>query len=271
MTKNASQFQKTQSGVLSNKIYYRSRGRQVVKAYPALINNPRTNAQMAVRVSLANMNNLFRIIAQVVPIIFEGKNKRQSANNCFTSINKNIVPVYLNKSEAALNCCVITDYIVSRGSLLSFGQLINELSEINTDHLWGVKLDIDNYTGSNMQSLRNAMKKTFRDYKEKECIYIAFIYGEPYSVKSRGFKIQLSEENLPDGVIFRDDGYLYIEITNEEWRISGCVFIRRSIGNNGHLNVSSQRLTPSNGFMPPEYKRSTLPYQEAAITTYKQK
>lgn len=123
----------------------------------------------------------------MVPIIFEGKNKRQSANNCFTSINKNIVPVYLNKSEAALNYCVITNYVIFRGSLLSFGQLINELSGNKHRPSMGCYADIiDNYTGSNMQSLRNAMKKTFRDYKEKECIYIAFIYGEPSSVKSRG-------------------------------------------------------------------------------------
>lgn len=268
MTKNAGQFQNTQSGVLSNKIYYRLKGKQKQRAYPAVIANPRTSAQMAVRVSLANINNLFRILSQSFPIVFQGKDKRQTKNNCFTSINKNLVPVYLNKSEAALKYCVISNYIVSKGSLTPFPELANELTEVGQIHLWGPMLQPGNYTGNNTESLKNAMKNTFKDFDKKESIHIALLYGPVDNVSLRYIKIDFKSNSLPDGVFIRNDGFLYIEVSNINWLISGCVFMRKSLDYNGHVVVSSQSITPSNGFMPPEYKRATGPYQDAAILSY---
>lgn len=268
MTKNAGQFQNTQSGVLSNKIYYRLNGEQFQKAYPALITNPRTYAQMAVRVALANINNLFRVLASGFPITFQNRKKAQTINNCFTSVNKNIVPVYLNKSESALKYCIITEYIISRGTLQPFKDIIHELTEIGEIHLWGFVLEISDYSGSNINSLRNAMKKTFSDFTEKEVIHIALLYGPANNVQLKTYKISFSENSLPPGITFRDDGFLYIEVSDYEWLIAGCVFMRRKVDNSGHIIVSSQKITVSNGFMPPAYKRATLPFQEAAIISY---
>lgn len=268
MTKNAGQFQKTSSGLLSNKIYYRLKGRQKERAYQPAIQNPRTDSQMLVRVALQNVTVFYRILSANFPIYFQGKKNRQSINNKFVSLNKNIHPIYQSKEDVQSNICEIEKYIVSQGQLQPFGKLTNIYQESTMQIYWGAMLSPEGYTGSNMPSLIRAMKNTFKDFSPGEILHIAFIGGPIVNVQSEYTRISMQDKELPSNIQLREDGFLYIIKPLKEYISSGLIFMRSSLDKHGHVLVSSQSVNISSLKRVPVYNRSSLEYADIAIKSY---
>lgn len=271
MTKNAGQFQNTQSGLLSESVYYRFKGKQIKKIYQPIVSNPRTTIQMINRVSLQNVTVFYRMLSEKFPVYFQGKKKTQSINNKFISINKNIHPIYQSKQDVSSNICVMVPYIVSKGQLEPFKKLDSIYIESTLVFYWGATLQVKNYSGNNMQSLIDAMKNTFKDFSEKEVLHIAFIGGPIVNVQTEYTRISMQDKELPPQIQFNSDGFLYITKPLQEYISSGLVFMRSGLDKHGHITVSSQAINLSKLKRVPVYNRSTMEYAETAIESYREK
>lgn len=114
-------------------VLYKLKGQQIMRSKASQVNNPRTSAQMARRVKLANLVNFYRANREWMKKAFETKEQKQSDYNAFIGRNFNSSPVYLTKEEANQGTTIIAPYVVTRGSLVpysfttSMGLIISDL------------------------------------------------------------------------------------------------------------------------------------------------
>lgn len=112
-----SMFWNDASGKLGNTVLYRAGGEQRARQYVQKIKNPKTLAQMTQRLSMGNMNAIFRQLKDVILQSFPQKATNQSAWNAFVQANANTPKVAINKYMLEQGVCVPFGYTVSKGNI----------------------------------------------------------------------------------------------------------------------------------------------------------
>ena len=106
------------SGKLGNMVGFKKKdGTYGVRKHQRKPNNPRTTAQMAVRVSIANMVAFWKAMVAVSRPNFENKPAGDSDYNVFFQTNYGNNPVYLTKQDVRAGTCVAAPYMITRGTL----------------------------------------------------------------------------------------------------------------------------------------------------------
>ena len=102
---------------LGGTVVYESGGRTIQRVLAPEVRNPRTEAQMSVRVRWSNIVNLYKVLRPVMKYAFEYKKRYQSDYNILMSLNVSHSPVFLTKQEAQQGACIVADYDITQGSL----------------------------------------------------------------------------------------------------------------------------------------------------------
>lgn len=104
---------------LGGTVIYQAMGQTRQRALAAEISNPRTTMQMTQRVKWSNLVSLYRANRSWMKYAFETKKTYQTEYNKLMSLNVTASVIYLPKNVAAAGGCVVSDYIVTQGSLSS--------------------------------------------------------------------------------------------------------------------------------------------------------
>lgn len=105
---------------VGNIVTYRMKGQDIARAKATQVSNPRTAAQQAQRVKLANLVAMYRAnLSWMDNLAFSTKPQKWSDYNAFVSANIGENRVYLTKAQAAAGFGIVAPYVVSRGSLPS--------------------------------------------------------------------------------------------------------------------------------------------------------
>lgn len=107
----------TLTGKLGESVFSRRNGEQVSRAYIRHPKNPNTVRQSRQRTQIANIVNFYRSAKTLLDHSMTGRKSQRSSYNEFVSANLNKVKVFLPKSVADKQGCIVAPYQVSRGSL----------------------------------------------------------------------------------------------------------------------------------------------------------
>lgn len=107
----------TLTGKLGESVFSRRNGEQVSRAYIRHPKNPNTVRQSRQRTQIANIVNFYRSAKTLLDHSMTGRKPQRSSYNEFVSANLNKVKVFLPKSVADKQGCIVAPYQVSRGSL----------------------------------------------------------------------------------------------------------------------------------------------------------
>lgn len=104
---------------LGGAVVYQAMGQTRSRKLAAEVSNPRTISQMSQRVKWANLVNLYRVNRDWMKYAFETKKQNQSEYNKFMSLNVTGSRIFLTKQMAAAGSCVVSDYLITQGTLPS--------------------------------------------------------------------------------------------------------------------------------------------------------
>lgn len=107
----------TVNGKLGDMVFYRRKGSQQQRAYIKKMFDANTRSQVEQRSQLANVVCFYRSAKRLLNHSFTDAPSNQSSYNAFVSANLNKVNVYLPKSIADKNGCIVAPYQISKGSL----------------------------------------------------------------------------------------------------------------------------------------------------------
>lgn len=111
----------TMRGKLGEQVFMRTGGEQRARTYLKVISNPRTRAQMAQRVKLANLIGFYRILRPLLGDSFLRRPANQSSYNAFVKANLASSRVYLTKEQASSGYVVTAPYTITDGTLQQSG------------------------------------------------------------------------------------------------------------------------------------------------------
>lgn len=144
-------------GKLAGTTLYTTSGVTIQREIQTEVKNPRTRAQMAHRVRLANLVNMYQVAKRFFKYAFENKPALVSDYNRFVSLNLSNNPVFLTKQQAAVNVVVPAGYQITEGSLpvqatssMDDGQLIG----------LGVPSDFEYTANTTVSQLTTALKRS---------------------------------------------------------------------------------------------------------------
>lgn len=128
---------------LAGMALYELNGQTVARELAATVTNPRTQAQMAQRMRLANMVQFWKKSRPWSKHgAFENKKSTWSDYNAFVSANMGLTSPYLTKEQVAQGACVLAPYTISRGSLPVVQTMIDETRERFVSNIF---VDISEY------------------------------------------------------------------------------------------------------------------------------
>lgn len=131
---------------LGGTVVYESGGRTIQRVLAPEVRNPRTIAQMSVRVRWANIVNLYKALKPIMKYAFENKKRYQSDYNMLMSLNVSKSTIFLTKQEAEQGACVVSEYDITRGSLPRITYENNGIGLVTSNIAMGTKEDITNMT-----------------------------------------------------------------------------------------------------------------------------
>lgn len=111
---------------LAGAVLYQNNGQTLIRELAASISNPRTASQMTQRVRLSNCVAVYRANKFWMKFAFEDKKDKESDYNAFIGENISNNAVALTKGEVNAGAAVAAPYTITRGSLGSIEQSLNE-------------------------------------------------------------------------------------------------------------------------------------------------
>lgn len=103
------------AGKLGDLVFYRAGGEQRHRPH-VIPNNPRSQAQMAQRVRIANVSATYRLLKSIIAESFTGRPSNQSGYNAFASGAINISP-FLTREMSLADVCMPAPYVIARGAI----------------------------------------------------------------------------------------------------------------------------------------------------------
>lgn len=123
------------AGKLGDLVFYRAGGEQRHRPH-VIPNNPRSQAQMAQRVRIANVSATYRLLKSILAESFTGRPSNQSGYNAFASGAINISP-FLTREMSLADVCMPAPYVIARGAI---APLSVNFTEANGAHNLGVSV-----------------------------------------------------------------------------------------------------------------------------------
>lgn len=102
---------------LAGTVLYQSAGRTIQRELAASVSNPRTEAQMANRVKLANLVSFYRANKNWMKYAYENKLAYQSEYNALVQLNMSQADIFFTKEQARQAACVVSPYRITQGTL----------------------------------------------------------------------------------------------------------------------------------------------------------
>ena len=118
------------SGKLGDLVFYRDGGEQRTRPH-VIPKNPRSQAQMAQRVRIANVSATYRLLKSVLADSFTGRPANQSGYNAFASSAIEISP-FLTREMALADGCVPAPYVIARGTIAPVTYKMSTTENTNT-------------------------------------------------------------------------------------------------------------------------------------------
>lgn len=103
------------SGKLGDLVFYRDGGEQRTRPH-VIPKNPRSQAQMAQRVRIANVSATYRLLKALIAESFTGRPSNQSGYNAFTSGAIEISP-FLTREMSLADVSLPAPYVIARGTI----------------------------------------------------------------------------------------------------------------------------------------------------------
>lgn len=181
---------------LGGAVIYQVNGQTLMRQLAPAVSNPRTDAQMATRVRLANLVAFYRVSAKWMRGAFETKAANQSDYNAFVSANASANAVWLTKSQVAAGTCVVAPYVISRGSMGEIRQSVT--ATLIASNLYTGELVISGATTiadlssaliANNNGLQNGDQLSIIQYIQNTAT------GGAYSIVCRAYEVILSTTN----------------------------------------------------------------------------
>lgn len=230
-------------------------GQTIVSEKVTKTTNPRTHAQMARRVTLANLVSTYRLMQQSNLKGFETKKRKQSDYNAFVSQNIDAVRVFLTRQQANAQACVAAPYVITAGSLPAI-----VIGTTASTGQWKTDIRIDS-TISEMTTIGALSSDILR-------LNTGFKIGDQISYISLRQVFDAVSE-MPYVKLYRSDLILDPESTENVWETCGATGFTTVAGYLGHsaeqiqgafawvhsrnvsgnLAVSTQRLVVNNDIL----------------------
>lgn len=259
---------------LAGSVYFQARGRTLQRELAPLVTNPRTPAQMATRVRLANLVQLYKAGRGWMKASFENKKQTQSDYNAFVSANLTKANVYLTKQQVEAGAAVVAPVTITKGSLAPVAHTIVD-TNIVTDLRTGLDSFSDNTTVGEFSRglIQNNAGLQYGD----QVSLVQFVQqqgqdGTPYVV-CRAYEVILDQNSSSPITDYLPSDYVSADTQNngellitEEAPMGGYAFIiSRTVGST--IRVSSQTLvlTPNNTVFP---LFTTQAAYDAAVASY---
>lgn len=263
----------TLRGKIGDIIFSRQGGEQRSRAYIPEVKNPKTRSQMVQRTQLANLVGFYRNVIRLFPSAYQNKPSNQSDYNQFVSKNLNAVKIYLTREQANAGACVCAPYQLTHGSLSPI-QTYGEGVAVRTNIALGSGFTLDNDTTvaqisaaiiANNDGWVEGMQLSYVSAIQSTNSTTGFpmVQGYLYS-----FTLNLSDSTpvrtlIPEFGLAAVSGFVGHGASAGS---GGFAWIKSSIGANGNILVSSQRLVLTDDSI---YTRYTGAAQRgAAIASY---
>ena len=185
-------------GKLGEQVFTRTGGEQRARAYLKVISNPRTKAQMAQRVRLANLVSGYRVMRPVLGDSFLNRPANQSSYNAFVRANLASSRVFLTKDQAASGLFIPDAYKITSGNLIG-SQVRVAANPLNGDK-FAFPFEIRGTNTLTMQkSFHDAYMAYYPDASEEDVLVFMMLVDEgsiaPFVRVERVYLSQLDTEN----------------------------------------------------------------------------
>lgn len=234
---------------LGGTVLYQSKGRTLQRELAPQVSNPRTPAQMATRVRLANLVQLYKAGRGWMKASFESKKQTQSDYNAFVSANLAKANVYLTKQQVAAGAAVVAPVTITKGSLPPVN-LTSQSSGLVSDINTGIIEDTPDMSVGEMSEAIIGANPGIQ--AGDQLSLIQFVQqtgadGTPYVV-CRAYEVILDPNNntlfedfMPEYVAIEAVGGKYYLMVGPTAPMGGYAFvISRTVGST--IRVSSQEL-----------------------------
>ena len=104
-------------GKVGSMVFGRRNGQQITRPYNGAPRNPKARAQMSQRIKWPNLVNMWRLLKPWVQMGMQDKKTSQSDYNSFVSKNIGYTTAYMLKDEARAGATLLSDYLITSGTL----------------------------------------------------------------------------------------------------------------------------------------------------------
>lgn len=239
------------AGKIGDLVFYRDGGEQRTRTR-VVPKNPRSQAQMAQRVRIANVSATYRMLKSVLADSFTGRPSNQSGYNAFASGAIEISP-YLTREFALADVCIPAPYVVARGTIapVPFNIVFDDPRSNLTLRVSGLEEapitigEVSNLLLQTYPQLQQGDVLTFIGIGYAEAIVGEFGAGYRGTPVVESFKIDTaSTENMPSYRFYAATNTLNFTITDVATMAAGAIVVSRTDGN-GSLQVSFAQLVLS--------------------------
>lgn len=263
-------------GSMGTITYTTRAGKTLGKDRIRLTTNPKTFAQMRLRVQWANIVNIWHAFNGLLHPSFQDRTALISDFNRFIGVNIGQVPVYLTQGEASQGGAVVAPYQMSWGTLPPISVTASGTSgEVGTDISLGSLTVGDSTT---LQQFSRAILESNPSFRNGDQI-TAFVLlqsvnsvtGVPYT-EVRSFEVTLDTEDNetlvadvdPELYVFANQGQTD-KIGMNQTVNGGVAYIHSRLTGDNTTLVSSQRLVVSNTLLSRYQSGSAL---STAVKSY---
>lgn len=227
-------------------------GQTVASEKPTHVKQPRTLAQMELRIRLANLVHMWSRFNGNDRPSFESKPRTWSDNNAFINANLTGDLAYLTKSEADQGGCVVVGYQITRGSLPSITVSEGANGFPATDISLG-SLTIDENT--TLADFSNAVIENNEDYQHGDQI-TCFVFKQSVNtatnvpvvtIKSMKVVLNVNDTDTALSDVVDADGFSSVNgyLGRSSTINGGIAWVHSRKSNNG-TKVSTQFIFVSN-------------------------
>lgn len=237
------------AGKIGDLVFYRDGGEQRTRTR-VVPNNPRSLAQMAQRVRIANVSAIYRALKPVIADSFPSRRSNQSGFNAFASGAIEISP-YLARELALADAVVPAPYVIARGTLTPVPYDINSNSLMTS-----VMLTVTGLTAE-MTTIAAVSEKLLAEYPQLQQGDVLTFVGLDFmpiagdgtlsgfraSTEIQSLKIDTSNTSaLPSDRFAPNTGKLNVNVAFQSEVAAVAMVVSRTDAN-GALQVSFTELT----------------------------
>lgn len=236
------------AGKIGDLVFYRDGGEQRTRSR-VIPKNPRSAAQMAQRVRIANVSATYRMLKSILADSFTGRPANQSGYNAFASSAIDISP-FLSRELALADAIVPAPYVIARGTVMPVSYVVNHNS-LQTS----IFLPIEGLTAEDMTIAAVSAKMLDAHPQLQQGDVLTFVGIEYFPINDEdvsngyratprvvSFKVDTSDTSTFPSAYFEPvTDQLNVIITGDSSVVAAAMIVSRTDGS-GALQVSFAKL-----------------------------